>query len=267
MTRALQKQALKDYWLSEGITSWLTKLLTPYVAAVLNPSGVTIPKVEAVSNLDSGLFKAIQLREPVDDRVAWRALHQAGYLTLRKMTSIGREVAMVLALPNEDVSHRLWVGFLKRWFPYMFPALCELRNRLAQVDLIGALRAVEALSAKGTVFSHYRGCVSEPQVQGLLYVSMHAVGAKFVTEGPTRSWQFDFVVDGSQFTHLIELKMFDCEDEAMVVKLALSSKVHNQVKRYFSEPRVDGGLPLKAYCTVSSKKNGRLLTVESVRTG
>lgn len=149
VSRALQKQAFEDYWLGEGLTGWLTKLLTPDVGAVLRPSGVMIPKVDAVLNLDPGLFQVIRHHAPVDEIVAWRALQQAGYLTVRDARIIDRKPVFMLTPPNESVADSLSSGFLEQWYPRTPPGLHTLSKCLSQDDIIGLLRAVDDLCGKG----------------------------------------------------------------------------------------------------------------------
>lgn len=192
-SRALRKQAHKDYWFGEGRTGWLTKLLTTDVATIFRPRGVTIPEVDAVLNLDAGLFEAIQRREPVDERAAWRALQLSGYLTVRNTTSIGRESAIVLTPPNEDVARRLSSGFFARWFPHASVEYHHVRKYLAQDNLIEMLRGVNTLCAIGTVYHYYHDNVAESRVEGFLSALLYATGAKFVAGGPTRS--------GAGFSH------------------------------------------------------------------
>ncbi|KAJ1437471.1 hypothetical protein B484DRAFT_470670 [Ochromonadaceae sp. CCMP2298] len=95
VSRALQEQEVKDYWLSIGLGGWLGKMLVPSVAPALLEDGITIPELGDGNKLDKGLFEAMRSKSAIDYRQAWRVLLQAGYLTVVKKKQINDEASLV----------------------------------------------------------------------------------------------------------------------------------------------------------------------------
>jgi hypothetical protein len=104
VSRALQEQVVKNFWLDHGFGSWLSKLLVPNVAPALFEEGVIIRALGPGIEPDKRLFEALRNNLPLDERRTWRALLQAGYLTVVEMKDINDWASLVLKPPNDRVA-------------------------------------------------------------------------------------------------------------------------------------------------------------------
>jgi len=113
---ALQKQDMKDFWLSDGFGGWISNLLRPNVAPALFEEGIVIPSLCAGNTLDKGLLEVMRNNLPIDEREAWRALLQAGYLTVVEKKEIEDQASLVLKPPNDFVSTAVHAGIFETVF-------------------------------------------------------------------------------------------------------------------------------------------------------
>ena len=188
MSRALQKQEVKDYWLSGGFGGWLGKLLVPSVAPALFEDGVIIPKLSDGNKLDKGLFEAMRGKLAVDERQAWRALQQAGYLAVVETKQINDEASLVLKPPNERVAAAVRAGIFDP----------VLRNTLADDDLVKLV--TDTALVVETHKTYWQGvtigAVEEKHVQSWYAIAWGALKYEFVSEQPTAKGRADFVFEG-----------------------------------------------------------------------
>jgi hypothetical protein len=98
----------------------------PSVAPALFEDGVIIPELSEGNKLDKGLFDAIRGKSAVDERQAWCALLQAGYLTVAETKQINYVDSIVVKPPNKHVAAALRAGIFD-------PAL---RSALADDDML-----------------------------------------------------------------------------------------------------------------------------------
>ena len=141
---ALQEQEVEDFWLSSGYGGWLCKLLMPTVAPALFEEGVIILKRGPGIEPDKRLFEALRNNLPLDEQRTWRALLQAGYLTVLEMKDINDRASLVLKPPNDRVAAAVRVGIFEMFDP-------ALRNALNDDNLAKLVTDTEAILEKDRV--------------------------------------------------------------------------------------------------------------------
>ena len=179
MSCALKEQLVKDFWLSGGFGGWLNKLLRPNVSPALFEKGVIIPKRCTGNTLDKGLFEALCNNLPIDERQAWRALLQGGYLAVVEMKDINDEASLVLKPPNDFVAAVVRAGIFKIFEP-------ALRNALEDDDVAKVLKEISVFVQSKSYWPIRKiGEVLELDVQGWYAMIWAALQYEFVSEQPT----------------------------------------------------------------------------------
>jgi hypothetical protein len=253
VSRALQKQVVEDYWLSSGFGGWLGKLLVPSVAPALLEDGVIIPKLSDGNKLDKGLFEAMRGKSAVDEQQAWRALLQAGYLTVVETKQVNDEASLVLKPPNDRVAAALRAGIFD-------PAL---RNALADDDLVKLVTDTAVLLKTHKAYWHGAtiGKVEEKHVQSWYAIAWGAWKYEFVSEQSTADGRTDFVVEGTNNTHVVEFGMVPGGADGGAIETATTKKTM-QVRGYVVAPK--NGKPIRRWVALFSKAKGELVHVVEV---
>ncbi|KAJ1428871.1 hypothetical protein B484DRAFT_396641 [Ochromonadaceae sp. CCMP2298] len=185
---------VRDYWLSIGFGGWLSKLLVPSVAPALLEDGITIPELGDGIKLDKSLFEAMRSKSAVDYRQAWRALLQAGYLTVVETKQINDDASLVLKPPN---------------------------NRVAAAVRAGIFDPTHKTYWHGATI----GEVKEKHVQSWYTIVWGALKYEFVPEQPTTDGRPDFVFEGTKNTHVVEFGMVPLRAGRRAIKTATTEKI------------------------------------------
>mmetsp|Transcript_32727 Transcript_32727/g.72039 ORF Transcript_32727/g.72039 Transcript_32727/m.72039 type:complete len:637 (+) Transcript_32727:121-2031(+) len=251
VSRALQKEEVKDYWLSFGFGGWLGKLLVPNVAPALHEDGVIIPELGDGNKLDKGLFEAMRSKSAVDEQQAWRALLQAGYLTVVEKKEINDTASLVLKPPNERVAAAVVAGIFDT----------ALRNALVDDDLVKLLTDTDMLVKTSKTYLHgaSAGTVQEKDVQGWYAIAWRTLKYNFVSEQLTNDGRADFVIEGTKNTHVVEFGMVEVGASHKVIKSATTKKF-KQVRDYVVAPK--NGKPIRYWVAIFSKAKGELVNVK-----
>jgi len=258
---ALQKQLVWDFWLSGGFGGWLSKLLRPNVAPALFEKGVIIPALCAGNTLDKGLFAATRNSLPIDERQAWRALLQAGYLTVVDIKIINDKASLVLKPPNDLVATALRAGIFENFEPV-------LRLALRHDDLVKVVTTAAKFVERPVYYHFYNTSnVQERDVQKAYSMVWAVLDHKFAAEVPTLDGRVDFIFEGTKNTHVLEFGMVSSgsrkNDSVLKSKIdtALQEKT-KQVRDFVCPPR--NKKPIRFWVALFSKAKGKLLHVSEV---
>jgi len=264
VSRALQEQVVKNFWLDHGFGSWLSKLLVPNVAPSLFEEGVTIPESGDGSKLDTGLFEAMRNNLPIDEQQAWHALQQAGYLTVVEMKEFKGQASLVLKPPNGYVAAAVRAGIFKILKP-------ELRLALRDDDLAEWVTTAAKFVDRAVYYHFYKtgktGNVQERDVQRCYCAVWASLEYEFAPEVATVDGRMDFVFEGTKNTHVLEFGMLsigssknDSKVQAKIVT-ALQKKT-KQVCKYDCPLR--NKKPIRFWVALFSKDKGELVHVSEV---
>jgi len=116
----------------------------PTVEPALIEEGVIIPELGPDIEPDKRLFEALRNNLPLDEQQTWRALLQAGYLTVVEMKDINEWALLVLKPPTDRIAAVVRAGI----FEMFDPALC---NAVNDDDLAKLVTDTAAILEKGRV--------------------------------------------------------------------------------------------------------------------
>ena len=272
---ALQQQLVEDFWLSVGFGGWLKKLLRPNVAPALFEKGVIIPKLCAGNTLDKGLFEALRNNLPIDERQAWRALLQAGYLAVVEMKDIKDKASLVLKPPNDFIAAEVSAGI----FEIFEPALV---NALQDDDVANVLKETCVFVESKSYYQLRKGAVEEKEVQGWYAMIWAALKYEFVSEESTLEGRPDFVFEGTLNTHVVEFGMVSVlgatsdkgstsesvwkrkkrASERKRLIDAMFVKKADQVLKYVPKPK--NNKPIRWWVALFTRSRGQLVQVKEV---
>jgi len=273
---ALQQQLVEDFWLSVGFGSWLKKLLRPNVAPALFEKGVIIPELCAGNTLDKGLFEALRNNLPIDERQAWRALLQGGYLAVVEMKDIKDKASLVLKPPNDFVAAVVSAGIFEIFEP-------ALRNALEDDDVAKVLKETSVFVESKT-FWHIReiGEVLEKEVQGWYAMTWAALQYEFVPEQSDLEGRADFVFEGMLNTHVVEFGMVSVlgatsntgsTSESVLKRKKRKSKRKREIDAVLKEktaqvrkyvPMLKHKKPIRRWVALFTRSRGQLIQVTEV---
>jgi len=261
VSSALQKQVVQNFWVDHGFGSWLSKLLVPNVAPALFEEGVIIPESGDGNKLDKGLFEAMCNNLRIDEQQAWRALLQAGYLTVVEMKEFEGQASLVLKPPNDYVSTAVRAGIFKILKP-------ALRLALRDDDLAKVVTTAANFVERSVYYHFYNtGKVQERDVLKSYAMVWAALEYESVPELAVLDGQIDFVFEGTKNTHVLEFGMVSSgisknnskPDPKIVTALEQKTK---QVRKYVCPQR--NKKPIRFWVALFRKDRGELVHVSEV---
>ena len=263
VARCFQESKLQLWWLAEGMTSWLDRLMVTEIALQVVNGGVTVSELDPGVEADRGLFEAVRKKTVAEVTAAYRTLMQAGYLTV---TGVG-DGRMTLAPPNGHVRDALAMVVAKRLVDRDSPLVGAVKAAHEAGDIRALLEAQDR-ALNGTVYDHWKASKLEHMVQAMFALTLTLCNVPFVAEGTLRDGRCDFDIKlPDEASHaVIEMKVVpegvrEADENARADAIACSAEVRDQIQHYLHSLRQQRPGPRTCWSAVYSRRKGRLLAV------